>query len=117
VDRISPINNSGFIAGKGGDGGDDQGHNLTSCPNANGKPGGNASKTGTGSVTINNSGTIGGGGGGGGSGQELSGGNPCFAFREGGSGGGGAGINPGNAGSSGCNNGNAGTSTTGGTWW
>ena len=108
------INNSGTIAGKGGDGGDDQGHNLTTCPNKDGKAGGNALDLGCSGVVISNAGTIGGGGGGGGCGEELSGGNPCFNFKEGGSGGGGAGSSPGSAGSSGCNNGGNGTLLTGG---
>ena len=108
------INNSGTIAGKGGDGGDDQGHNLTTCPNKDGKNGGNALDLGCGGVVINNAGAIGGGGGGGGCGEELSGGNPCGSFREGGSGGGGAGSSPGSAGSSGCNNGANGTALAGG---
>lgn len=112
------INNSGRIAGKGGDGGDDTGHNLTSCPNKDGKPGGPALDLQCAGVTITNSGTIGGGGGGGGAGAELGGGNPCTTFRAGSGGGGGAGSTPGAGGSngapSGCNAGNAGTANAGG---
>ncbi len=113
------VNNSGIIAGKGGDGGDDAGHNLTSCPNFNGKPGGNAFELLCSGVTINNTGTIGGGGGGGGAGAELGGGNPCITFYAGTGGGGGAGSSPGvgggNGAPDGCTPGNAGTLLTGGT--
>ena len=109
------INNAGTIAGAGGDGGTDAGHNLTSCPNYNGLPGGNALDIATGGVVVNNTGTIGGGGGGGGAGAELGGGNPCTAFRVGGSGGGGAGSAPGNGGADqGCGGGNNGTLLSGG---
>lgn len=113
------INNSGRIAGKGGDGGDDAGHNLTSCPNKDGKAGGNAIDLQCSGVIINNTGTIGGGGGGGGAGAELGGGNPCTAFRAGTGGGGGAGSTPGAGGTNGapnaCAAGNAGTANAGGT--
>lgn len=112
------INNAGRIAGKGGDGGDDTGHNLTNCPNKDGKQGGTALDLQCAGVTITNSGTIGGGGGGGGAGAELGGGNPCTAFRAGSGGGGGAGSTPGAGGSNGapngCNTGNAGTANAGG---
>ena len=110
------INNNGTIAGAGGAGGTDAGHNLTSCPNFNGLPGGNALDILCGGVTVNNNGTIGGGGGGGGAGAELGGGNPCTAFRVGGSGGGGAGSAPGAGGADqGCGGGNTGTLLAGGT--
>ncbi|MES2620391.1 MAG: hypothetical protein V4615_06025, partial [Bacteroidota bacterium] len=113
------INNNGNIIGKGGDGGDDAGHNLTSCPNFNGKPGGNALDLATGAVVVNNTGRIGGGGGGGGAGAELGGGNPCFTFYAGTGGGGGAGSTPGAGGGNGapnaCSAGNAGALLTGGT--
>lgn len=112
------INNNGTIAGKGGNGGDDTGHNLTNCPNKDGKQGGNALDLACQGVIINNNGTIGGGGGGGGAGAELGGGNPCTTFRAGSGGGGGAGSTPGTGGSngapSGCNAGNNGTALTGG---
>lgn len=112
------INNSGRIAGKGGDGGDDAGHNLTNCPNKDGKNGGNALDLQCAGVIINNTGTIGGGGGGGGAGAELGGGNPCTTFRTGSGGGGGAGSTPGAAGGNGggnpCNAGNPGTANAGG---
>ena len=109
------INNAGTIAGAGGDGGTDAGHNLTSCPNYNGLPGGNALDIATGGVVINNTGTIGGGGGGGGAGAELGGGNPCTAFRVGGSGGGGAGSVGGTGGADqGCGGGSNGTLLAGG---
>ncbi|HLP20395.1 MAG TPA: hypothetical protein VK174_08840, partial [Chitinophagales bacterium] len=113
------INNAGRIAGKGGDGGDDTGHNLNNCPNKDGKQGGNALDLQCSGVTVTNSGTIGGGGGGGGAGAELGGGNPCTAFRAGSGGGGGAGSTPGAGGSNGapngCNAGNAGTANAGST--
>ncbi len=112
------INNNGSIAGKGGNGGSNDGHNLNSCPDVDGKAGGNAVQIDFAGVTINNNGTIGGGGGGGGSGGALSGANPCFNFKAGTGGGGGAGATPGNGGSDGapdpCNPGNNGTLLTGG---
>lgn len=112
------INNNGRIAGRGGDGGDQSGHNLTSCPNANGKNGGNALDLATGGVIINNAGVIGGGGGGGGCGAGLSGANPCTTFRAGSGGGGGAGSAGGAGGNngapSGCQPGAAGGANVGG---
>lgn len=112
------INNNGTIAGRGGNGGDQSGHNLTSCPNKDGQPGGNAVNIGCQGVVINNNGVIGGGGGGGGAGAGLSGGNPCTAFRAGSGGGGGAGSLPGNGGNngapSGCQAGANGTLLLGG---
>ncbi len=112
------VNNSGTIAGKGGDGGDQSGHNLTSCPNADGKQGGTALNIACDNIVFNNSGVIGGGGGGGGAGAGLSGGNPCTTFKAGTGGGGGAGALPGaggtNGGSGGCSAGSAGTLLLGG---
>ena len=109
------INNAGFIIGAGGAGGDDNGHNLTSCPNTNGQPGGNAISLGSSGVTINNTGTIGGGGGGGGAGEELSAASLGTTFETGGSGGGGAGSAVGLGSTySGCNAGSNGAATTGG---
>lgn len=112
------VNNDGTIAGKGGDGGDQSGHNLTSCPNADGKQGGNALDLACDGIVFNNNGTIGGGGGGGGAGAGLSGANPCTTFKAGTGGGGGAGSQPGaggtNGGGGGCSAGSPGTLTLGG---
>jgi hypothetical protein len=113
------INNNGTIAGKGGRGGSNDGHNLNNCPDVDGQPGGNAIQLDFADAVINNNGTIGGGGGGGGAGGALSGGNPCFDYKAGTGGGGGAGATPGDGGPDGapdaCNPGNPGTLLAGGT--